>query len=1104
MAYCKSGALVVAGILCFGSWLSLDVYAASIPGAANSTTAFTPDTARIMRPIDNNDLVPVVGTRSLKALASTDVGLLPDSKQLRNMNLILKRSADKQSRFEAYINQLNNPGSPIYHHWLTSKQIGTMFGPAQSDIDQVTKWLSSQGLKVDSVLPSGTIVRFSGTTSSVSRAFHTEMHSFKTNGESYFANVTDQQIPAALAPVVKGVTSLDNFFPKPQYHNVGVVSKDKQSGKWKQVSASPDFTVPPGTLLTQTTYDVVPADFNKIYNVEPLWSRSTPIRGAGQTVAVLERTDVQPADIATFRSAFLPANAAGIVSYVNPVLVNDLFFPEDGSCPDPGINGDEGEAALDAEWIGAAAPDANVVFASCDDSGSPTFGPFTAALNLLSVRDPNNPAPSVFSLSYGECEPVSAADSSVSEVHEVYTWAAAEGVTVYVASGDSGSAGCDDGNTAAQFGVSVSGLASTPWNVAVGGTDFDDVGNTANYWTSTNLPNGLSAISYIPEQTWNDSCASSKLDALLKLSDGVTACNTAAGQKYLNTAAGSGGSSVLWSKPSWQAGIYGAPVSATRMLPDISLFAANGLYGHALVFCMSDPNAGGTTCDYSNPDNVLFNSAGGTSFAAPAMAGVQALINQAAGQSHGIITPALYDIATKEYGTIDSPNVGSLQACNSSHGAAIGSTCVFNDVTQGNIDLPCYAGTADCYSGAPSNLFGVVSDGGHVSLAPAWLTNGGYDRATGLGTINATNLVDAMVTYDQRKRGNGAPGDFLYADGSTFDGYSDIALVDPVQGIFTQFAMKGSVAVQTYIAPVAKGYTALIGNFQPYSDNDIEGGGGGNSSYFLAAFGEASLAWTGPDNQLYEWLSGGNGRYLPHAVGAPYPAGWTLVGAGDFDGVGQEELLWRNDNTGQIGWWKANTSIRLVRGTVQFVWLQPVISPLLTAASGYVPTVADVNGDGYADIVWTNPNNNSVYVWINNQAGDFVRRQIANHPAGFTLYGAGDIAGDGKTALIWTNPISNQMSWWIMNGFNVVDQQTRSVAPGYTMSSIADYDGDGLADILWVGTAADVYEWQSNGSDFQSFRVTDSTGAPIVIPAGAKVQPIRLQGTAAAGGVAPQ
>jgi FG-GAP-like repeat len=166
--------------------------------------------------------------------------------------------------------------------------------------------------------------------------------------------------------------------------------------------------------------------------------------------------------------------------------------------------------------------------------------------------------------------------------------------------------------------------------------------------------------------------------------------------------------------------------------------------------------------------------------------------------------------------------------------------------------------------------------------------------------------------------------------------------------------------------------------------------------------------------------------------------------------------------------------------------------------------VADVNGDGYADIVWTNPNNNSVYVWINNQAGDFVRRQIANHPAGFTLYGAGDIAGDGKTALIWTNPISNQMSWWIMNGFNVVDQQTRSVAPGYTMSSIADYDGDGLADILWVGTAADVYEWQSNGSDFQSFRVTDSTGAPIVIPAGAKVQPIRLQGTAAAGGVAPQ
>ncbi|MBB6188091.1 protease pro-enzyme activation domain-containing protein [Rhodanobacter sp. MP7CTX1] len=1101
--FCRSG-LLATSFLLLGGGVPLGAHAANAP----PTPAFAPDTARITEAVDNTHLVAVKGSRSLRTLTATDAGALPDSKPIRNMNLMLKRSADKQSRFDAYVNQLNNPASPNYHKWLTAKQVGSMFGPAQSDIDKVTTWLASQGLTVNGVYPSGTRISFSGTPSAVNRAFHTQLHSFKSNGESHFANVSEQQIPAALAPVVAGVASLDNFFPKPQYRNVGVVSKDKRSGKWKQVSTSPDFTVPPGGLPqdSQTAYDVVPADFNKIYNVEPLWTQSTPIRGAGQTVAVLERTDVQPADIATFRSAFLPADAQGVVSYVNPQASyveapGGLSF---GACNDPGLNGDEAEAALDAEWIGAAAPDANVLFASCDDTNSPEFGPFTAALALLNSAD-GTPPPPVFSLSYGECEVLSITNV-VNDAGELWELAASEGVTVFVASGDAGSVGCDQNQSAATFGINVNAMSSTPWNVSVGGTDFDDYGKQNNYWTSTNLTNGLSAISYVPEQTWNDSCASSKLDAVLKLSDGVTACNTATGQQFMNTAGGSGGPSVFWSQPAWQAGVYGVPANATtRMQPDLSLFAANGLYGHALVFCMSDPNAGGTTCDYSNPDNVLFNSAGGTSFAAPAMAGVQALINQATGQSNGLITPTLYALAAKEYGTNESPNFASLNACNSSSGAAIGSTCVFNDVTQGDNNEPCYAGTSDCYSGALGNQFGVVSHGGDVTLAPAWKTNVGYDYATGLGSINATNLVNAVVKYNQAaKRGYAAPGDFLSSYFPGTDGNSDIALVDPVQGIFTGISMKGSVAIRTQSQAVAKGYTALPGFFYPHINSNV----GGGSSLALTLFNLASLAWTGPDNQLYVWLSDGDGSsagYLRHAVGSPYPAGWTLVGAGDFNGpdgtgVTRSDLLWRNDSTGQIGWWQLNVGL-LFRQHAFEVKFSNDVSPIMSAASGYVPTIADVNGDGYADIVWTNPNNNSVYVWINNQAGDFVRRQIQDHPAGFTLYGAGDITGTGKTDLIWTNPTSNQMSWWVMNGFNVVDQQTRSVAPGYTMSSIADYDGDGLADILWVGTAGDVYEWQSNGSSFTSLRVSDTTGAPIVIPAGAKVQPIRLQGTIASGGV---
>jgi hypothetical protein len=149
--------------------------------------------------------------------------------------------------------------------------------------------------------------------------------------------------------------------------------------------------------------------------------------------------------------------------------------------------------------------------------------------------------------------------------------------------------------------------------------------------------------------------------------------------------------------------------------------------------------------------------------------------------------------------------------------------------------------------------------------------------------------------------------------------------------------------------------------------------------------------------------------------------------------------------------------------------------------------------------VWTSTTDNSVYVWINNQQGGFVTHRIADHPAGFVLFGAGDINGDGNTDLIWTNPSSNQMAWWLMDGFNVLSQQTRNITPGYTMASIADYDGDGLADILWVGTAGDVYEWQSNGTGFESFRVADAAGNPLVVPAGTQIQASRLQGSGAGG-----
>lgn len=1082
--------LAVAGLV-LGGALPLGVQAAAPPQKSPGYfPSFTQDTAHITAAISNSKLTTIKNSQLPSALSKYDTGALSPAAQIGSMTLLLKRSDEKEGQFKGYLHELTKPGSPYFHHWLTPQQIGTMFGPASADISKVKQWLASQGLVVKSVSPDGMLIRFSGSASAVESAFHTPLHNFKVDGRQHFGSLAPQQIPVALSPVVRGVASLNNFFPKAQHIDVGTVVRDKKTGKWRTVSkatspvggkVSPQFTVPPGTVDPNTTYDMTPADFNQIYNVNPLWSKGT--RGAGQTVVLLERTNVNLDDVAAFRKAFLPANATGSVSIVHP------SDSSGDACQDPGINGDEAEAALDVEWAGAAAPDANIVLASCADTGA-SFGPLLAA-NLYGQDGSHglpSQAPPILSLSYGACELEDSSDAAYADI--LWSSLAAQGATVFVSSGDAGGAGCDQGSFfAASYGPSVNGLASSPSSVAVGGTDFNDRGKTSQYWTTTNMALDQSAISYIPEQTWNNSCASGTLYTLLGYPDGVTACNDSVGrgQDFLQIGGGGGGFSFLQAKPEWQIGVYGSTNELDRTIPDVSLFSANGIYGHALVYCMSDANEGGNVCDYSDPDNVFYDSAGGTSFAAPAMAGVQALINQAVGDRSGNILPALYSIAAKEYGTNGAPNTAMLTQCNSSNGADVGNACVFNDVTVGDIVQPCWTSSLGCYSGTDTlnNQFGIIegSDINSQTLSPAWTTNAGYDMATGLGSVNVSNLVNAVVKYDQplHREGYVAPADYLSLnDVFTNDGYSDIALVDPVKGVFSSVAMKGNVVMYSIPQQIAKGYSiGAIGNLTP--------------TYDLLGLKVDDLAWTGPDNQLYLWESSATGAYFANTAGPAYPAGWTLMGSAVADSSGAQQLFWFNAKTAQFGWWKTDLSLITGLPTVS-------ISPLTNVTPGYVPTLADVNGDGYADIVWTNPSNSLVYIWINDQNGSFVAHGSAvNRPTGFTLFGAGDIDGDGKTDLIWTNPATHQMAWWIMDGFAVKAQQTRSVTVGYTMASIADYDDDGLADILWVGTAGDAYEWQSNGSGFQSFRVVDAFGNPLTIPAGTQVQANRLQGSAIAG-----
>jgi hypothetical protein len=116
------------------------------------------------------------------------------------------------------------------------------------------------------------------------------------------------------------------------------------------------------------------------------------------------------------------------------------------------------------------------------------------------------------------------------------------------------------------------------------------------------------------------------------------------------------------------------------------------------------------------------------------MAGIQALINQHVGGKQGNPAPVYYSLAASEYGSTGSVN------CNSNLGNAVSSSCVFYDVTLGDIDVPCGIST-NCYRpGGTTSSLGVLSKS-TTAYQPAFATGTGWDFATGIGTVNAFNLI---------------------------------------------------------------------------------------------------------------------------------------------------------------------------------------------------------------------------------------------------------------------------------------------------------------------------------------------------------------------------
>jgi subtilase family serine protease len=665
----------------------------------------------ITAPVDESKLTVLRGNTHPLARPQYDQGPAPPSLAMDRMLLVLKRSPEQAAALETLLAQQSDKTSPNYHRWLTPQEFGQQFGVSDEDLQTITTWLESRGFQSIKPATGRNVIEFSGNAGQVQAAFHTAIHSYVVNGKQHWANASDPSIPQALTPAVAGIASLHNF---PKRHMGHVVGNFRKTATGTAEPLAPLLT---GSNNQGPFYAVAPYDFATIYNLLPVWNAG--ITGQGVTIGIVSDSNINLADIAQFRSLFgLPASTPNvIVNGTNP----GIQTCESG--------GDECEAVIDVEWSGAVAKNATI-----DLVVSPTTNT-SNGIDLSAEYIIDKQLAPVLSESYGGCE-FQLGSTENTFLNSLWMQGAGEGITIVVSAGDSGSPGCDyanpnvTGEQPAMDGLAVNGTGSTPYNVAVGGTDFNEFTNPAQYWNSSNTSGTqASAKGYIPEITWNDSCTNAVWGTLGGFSTNAEAnCNNSQLANYIIPVGGGGGVSSCttsqgtiascsggYPKPSWQTGT-GVPSDGKRDVPDVSLFAGDGFAGSFYAICEEDEDNGGV-CSVSN-----FAGYGGTSVSTQAFAGMVALINQKAQESQGNLNTVLYPLAAQQ----------AAVGCNS---ASPASTCVFNDVTVGTNAQPCLKGTPNCSVTNSSDANGVLS---------GYNAGTGYDVATGLGTINAANLVNSF------------------------------------------------------------------------------------------------------------------------------------------------------------------------------------------------------------------------------------------------------------------------------------------------------------------------------------------------------------------------
>ncbi len=497
------------------------------------------------------------------------------------LTIVLQRS--DQAGFERYLHDVYDPQSSSFRRFLTPVEIADRFGPSHERYDEVSRYLREQGFDVVDGSANRLTLAVRGSRAQVERTFDVHIADYRVGDKTFYANDAEPALPEHLASSVQAVVGMSGF-AKPH------TAVDFFYVLVATMKVTAFFIL--GSLLGIFLNFAFEAAIKRLNEAAGKAAGDNPpgpsvaddvascrswagVDGTGQTIGLVEFDAFQQSDVGDYLN--LIGDPASQLSHLSQVHVNG------GATAGASQN----EVLLDIDTVLTLAPGANVVVYDAPFVGA--GGSFQPVLNRMI-----NDGVTIISNSWTYCEDQTT-QADVDSIDMLFQTAAASGISVFNAAGDSGTT-CLDGSP-----NTVGVPADSPNATAVGGT-------------SLTLGPGLT---YGSETWW----------------DGLNAVPT--------TGQGGYGTSTFFSRPPYQSSLN---AGAQRSVPDVSV---NADPAHGFVICQA--SAGGCPTGLTN---------GGTSGGAPTWAAFAALLNQAQGQNLGFLNPLLYPFANTN-GFHDAASMGS-------------------------------------------------------------------------------------------------------------------------------------------------------------------------------------------------------------------------------------------------------------------------------------------------------------------------------------------------------------------------------------------------------------------------------------------------------------